>query len=168
MSSAFAFLALLGSAALVAVAVLARSEPGKRPIRVLRAAEAATVGPLAVAALVAGAVAVAGPATSPLVGFADVGLSARLDAPSVTMFAPVPLVGAIVVRYSRNRMDGDRRHGASVGGLCPTLAALVLLVVAGDLVRFALAWTATSLAPHRLPVFFPDRPAALAAAAPRE
>jgi NAD(P)H-quinone oxidoreductase subunit 5 len=164
MSSAFALLAFLGPAALAAVAVLARSEPGRRPVRVLRAAEAATAGTLALSAILAGAVAVAGPATSPLVGFADAGLSARLDALSATMLALVSLIGAIVVRYSRNYMDGDPRHGAFVGGLCLTLAAVLLLVVAGNLVQFALAWIATSLALHRLLVFYPDRPAAAAAA----
>ncbi|HZI76942.1 MAG TPA: hypothetical protein VFD73_23490, partial [Gemmatimonadales bacterium] len=57
--------------------------------------------------------------------------------------------------------DGDARQGAFIGGLCLTLAAVMLLVLAGNLFQLVFAWIATSLSLHRLLVFYPERPGAV-------
>ena len=164
MSSSLALLVLFVPLALAGVALLAVAEPGRRPRRVLLASRAATLFGLLVALATAVAVAIGGPVTSPLAGIADIGLSVRLDAVSTVMFLLVSLVGALVVQFSRNYLDGDERHGAFVGGLCLTLAAVTVLVLAGNLFQLVAGWIATSLALHRLLVFYRTRPAAQTAA----
>ncbi len=158
------FLPLLAPLALIAVAVLAISQPGAKPTRVLAAAQIATYGAFATALVMAYTVYAFGSATSLMIGVGDYGLSVRLDPLSAVMFLLVTFIGMIVVRYSRRYLDGDPRHGAFVGGLCLTVAAVTLLVLSGNLVQLAAAWIATSLALHRLLVFYPDRQAAVVAA----
>jgi len=155
---------LIAPLAFLALFALSLAEPGRRPRRVLAAAR--LVGPLAVAAAVATAalVAVFGSATSPLAGADGLGLSLRLDPLSAAMFLLVTFVGAVVLRFSENYLDGDDGQGRFFGGLAATLAAVSLLVTAGNLVLLVAAWVATSLALHRLLVFYPDRPRGLIAA----
>ena len=114
------FLPLLAPLALVAAYVASRGAPGRRPAGVLAAARAATLAALAVALVSAALVVAFGAATSPLLGVAGVGLSVRLDPLTAVMFTLVTFVGAIVVQFSRNYMDGDDRQGAFTGGLCLT------------------------------------------------
>jgi len=105
-----------------------------------------------------------GPAVSPVIGLHELGLSVRLDAVSATMMLLVTFVGWIVVRYARTYLDGEARQGAFTGWLCLTLAAVLLLVTAGNLIQLVLCWIATSLFLHRLLLFYPDRVAAQRAA----
>ncbi len=164
MPSLLAALALLAPALLVAVALLALVRPGLRPRPVLAASRLATITGLILALLAAALVVVHGPLTSVLIGSAGLGLSVRLDAVSCSMFVLVAFIGLIVIQYSRNYLDGDARQGAFLGGLCLTLAAVMLLVLAGNLVQLVAAWIATSLTLHRLLVFYRERTAALIAA----
>jgi len=164
MTSSLSLLVLNVPLALAAVALLAIADPGRRPTWVLLTSRLATFGALAASLVVAVAVMINGPLSSPTVGFAELGLSVRLDAVSATMFFVVSLVGALVVQFSRNYLDGDARHGAFLGGLCLTLAAVTVLVLAGNLFQLVLGWIATSMALHRLLVFYRDRPAAITAA----
>ena len=164
MTASLSLLVLNVPLALAAVAVLAIADPGRRPALVLLASRVATLGALAAAVIVAVATTIYGPVASPTVGVSDIGLSVRLDAVSATMFLVVSLVGALVVQFSRNYLDGDGRHGAFLGGLCLTLAAVTVLVLAGNLFQLVLGWIATSMALHRLLVFYRDRPAAVTAA----
>ena len=69
----------------------------------------------------------------------------------------VAFVGWIVVRYSASYLDGEARQGAFLGWMLATLAAVLLLVQAGNLAHFVLAWIATSLCLHRLLLFYGDR-----------
>jgi NAD(P)H-quinone oxidoreductase subunit 5 len=162
--SAIALLPYLAPAALAAVALLSVFESGKKPQRVLWASRAATLGALALAALSALLVAAQGTITSPTLGIDGIGFSLRLDALSVTMFGLVAFVGVIVVQFSRNYLEGDDRHGAFLGGLCLTIGSVLFLVLAGNLFQLGVAWIATSLALHRLLVFYPERPGALVGA----
>lgn len=152
---------LLAPAALVAVALLSGFEPGRSPHRVLAASRAATLAALVLAAFAVFTVAALGTVTSATLGLNGVGFSIRLDALSTTMFALVAFVGAIVVQFSRNYLDGDDRHGEFLGGLCLTIASVLLLVLAGNLFQLALAWIGTSLAFHRLLLFYPERKGAV-------
>ena len=123
---------------------------------------AATMLALAVAAAIV--VARHGPQRTGLVGGDGIGFSVWLDALSVTMLLLVSFIGLIVVRYSRHYLAGDPGQPRFVGLLCLALAAVLLLIVAGNLLQFTLAWIATSLALHWLLLFYPDRPAARIAA----
>ncbi|EIC21071.1 NADH-quinone oxidoreductase subunit L [Thiorhodovibrio frisius] len=87
-----------------------------------------------------------------------------VDAVTVIMLALVSLVGAVVSTYSRNYMAGDAREGYFHKWLMLTLAAILTVLVASNLLMFSLAWMATSLCLHRLLVFYPERPAAVLAA----
>jgi len=157
-------LPLLSPIALLLAAIAGFRNPGRRPGSVPRLAEAAALAAFIVALLSAVLLAVAGPGTSPLLGAGGVGLSVRLDAVSATMLLLVSFVGWIVVRYTATYLDGEDRQGAFTGWLCATLASVLLLVQAGNLTHFVLAWIATSLFLHRLLLFYPNRPTARRAA----
>ncbi|MCD0419181.1 NADH-quinone oxidoreductase subunit L [Rubrivivax sp. JA1024] len=105
-----------------------------------------------------------GPSTSPLIGVAGVGLSVRIDVVSVAMLMLVAFIGWIVVRFSRSYLDGEPRHGAFTAWLCATLAAVLLLVQAGNLAQLIASWIAVSLSLHRLLLFYPERVTAQRAA----
>ena len=168
------FLPVLAPLALLVSAAFGFLRPG-RPLRALSIiAEGSAL--LAIAAAVASAFLLVrnGPGTSRLAGLNgpwltnpwlnDIGLSIRLDAVSVVMALLVSFIGWVVVRYSRTYLDGEARQGAFTGWLCMTLAAVLLLVLAGNLVQLVLAWIATSLSLHRLLLFYPGRVAAQRAA----
>ncbi|MGV9009964.1 proton-conducting transporter transmembrane domain-containing protein [Brevundimonas sp.] len=157
-------LALLIPAPLLFGAAVAFASPGARPRLSLRIAEAAALIALvgAVASIVA--LTVAGPDFSPLIGFGGIGLSARLDAISVTMMTLVAFIGWIVIRYSNTYLDGEARQGAFTGWLCLTLASVLLLVTAGGLAQLVLGWVAAGVFLQRLLLFYPERLAARRAA----
>lgn len=107
---------------------------------------------------------VLGAGSSPLLGAAGVGLSVRLDVVSITMLLLVAFIGWVVVRYARTYLDGEPGQTQFTMWLLVTLAAVLLLVLAGNLVQFVAAWVATSLSLHRLLLFYPTRIAAQRAA----
>jgi NAD(P)H-quinone oxidoreductase subunit 5 len=150
--------------ALMAAAVIARLQPGLRPTRALSASRVASIvafitTPVSLVALIH-----FGPATSALIGAGGLGFAVRLDALSLTMAMLVSFVGLIVIQFSRNYLDGDARQGLFLSRLCATLAAVLLIVTAGNLVQLIVAWTATSLMLHKLLLFYPERPLARMAA----
>jgi NAD(P)H-quinone oxidoreductase subunit 5 len=83
---------------------------------------------------------------------------------TVVMLMLVSFVGAVVARYSRNYMAGDQNQGRFHKWLSLTLAAILTLIVSGNLLMFAAAWIATSLFLHQLLMFYKERPAAVLAA----
>ena len=132
-------------------------------LRVL-AAKLATACTVLLAVGTAAAVAVHGTLNTPLLGAAGIGASLYVDVLSAMMFCLVALIGLIVVTYSQNYLDGDPQHQRFMRLLCLTLAAVLLVIVSGNLLLFALSWIATSMGLHRLLVFYPTRRAALLAA----
>lgn len=164
MPEMLSFLPLLGPAALLVAAAVAHRDRVVRPRRALLATRLATWAAAGTAATSAALLALAGPLGSPVLGVDGLGISVRLDALSAIMFGLVAFVGAVVVQFSRNYLDGDARQGRFLGDLSLTLAAVMLLVLAGNLLQLVVAWVATSLALHRLLVFYPERPAAQLAA----
>ena len=121
---------------------------------------------IALGAAVAAAVGllITGPASSATLGTHGLGLSLRLDALSATMLLLVAFVGWAVVRYARPYLDGDFGHARFLHALAATLAAVLTMIVAGNLVLLTLAWIATSVALHKLLLFYPERPNAILAA----
>ncbi|MBN8979087.1 MAG: oxidoreductase, partial [Rhizobiales bacterium] len=127
-------------------------------------AEVAALLALAVALASIVTLVVLGTGESTFYGNAGIGLSTRLDAVSVTMLVLVAFVGWIVVRYSRTYLDGEPRQCAFISWLTAALAAVLLLVQAGNLSQLVVSWIATSLCLHRLLLFYPSRIAAQRAA----
>ncbi|HKK06689.1 MAG TPA: NADH-quinone oxidoreductase subunit L [Gammaproteobacteria bacterium] len=83
---------------------------------------------------------------------------------TMIMLLLVSFVGVVVTRYSTNYLDADSNQGRFHKWLALTLAAILTLIVSGNLLMFALAWIATSLCLHQLLMFYRERPAAVLAA----
>ncbi|KPQ01210.1 MAG: NAD(P)H-quinone oxidoreductase subunit 5 [Rhodobacteraceae bacterium HLUCCA12] len=159
-----ASLSLIAPAVLLLAATFAFLRPGRRPPLVPKLTEAAALAALAAAIGSAALLTVGGAQTGPLLGLDGIGLSTRLDVVSVTMLVLVAFVGWIVLRYSASYLDGEARQGAFLGWMSATLATVLLLVQAGNLVHFVAAWVATSLCLHRLLLFYGNRVQAARAA----
>ncbi|MEJ5211926.1 MAG: NADH-quinone oxidoreductase subunit L [Burkholderiales bacterium] len=105
------------------------------------------------------------PLSLPLPG--DIGalsLSVHVNGLTVLMLLLVSFVGAIVSGYAGNYLDGDANQGRFHKWLVLTLASILTLIVAGNLLMFSLAWISTSLCLHQLLMFYRDRPAAVLSA----
>jgi NAD(P)H-quinone oxidoreductase subunit 5 len=155
---------LLAPAILLMAALPGFANQGRRPAHVAGLAQAAAFLALGLALASVVGLVVAGPGTVSLIDVGGFGLSVRLDAVSATMLLLVSFIGWIVLRFAGTYLDGEARQGPFTGWLCLTLASVMLLVTAGNLVQLVLAWVATSLFLHRLLLFYPDRPAARRAA----
>lgn len=154
---AYLFVPLVSPLILLVVSLLAVRNPGKRPGALPKFAEAVAFSAFAITVLPASLLVMKGPGTSALIGFYGVGLSVRLDAVSAVMLVLVSFIGWIVLRYSKTYMDGDARQGAFTGWMSATLAAVLLLVMSGNLFQLFVAWTLTSLSLNRLLLFYPER-----------
>ena len=157
-------LLFLAPAVMLFAAAAAFLGSGHRPAVSAKLAEAMTFIAALVAASAVALLIRSGSGTSPLLGIDGIGLSARLDAVSVTMLLLVSFIGWVVVRYAKVYLDGEHNQGAFTGWLCATLAFVMLFVTAGNLFQLVLAWIATSLSLHRLLLFYPERAAAQRAA----
>ncbi len=91
-------------------------------------------------------------------------LGTYVNSVTVIMLLLVSFVGAVVTHYSRNYLDGDANQGRFQKWLALTLAAILTLIAAGNLLMFALAWIATSLCLHQILMFYRERPAAVLSA----
>ncbi|WP_425458113.1 proton-conducting transporter membrane subunit [Celeribacter marinus] len=130
----------------------------------LRAIEALIVSAFIAAIATCIALITTGPSTADILTVTGLGLSARIDAVSATMLLLVSFVGWVVVRFAGTYMDGEAKQGPFTGWLCATLAAVMLLVMAGNLLQLGAAWIATSLFLHKLLLHYPSRIAAQRAA----
>lgn len=160
----FDLIPLIAPAILLLAALLAFLGPGKRPLLVPKLTEVAALAAFAVAIGSAALLVAQGAHTGPVLGLDGIGLSTRLDVVSATMLVLVAFVGWVVLRYSASYLDGEARQGAFLGWMAATLAAVLLLVQAGNLVHFVAAWIATSLCLHRLLLFYGNRVQAVRAA----
>ncbi len=157
-------LILVSPALVLAAAIAGFAQPGRLGRGALLATEGLMLAALLSALGATALLIVSGPATSPLIGFGGIGLSVRLDAVSAVMLLLVGFVGWVVVRFAGTYLDGEARQGRFMAWLCATLASVMLLVVAGNLVLLGAAWVAIGLGLTRLLLFYPDRPAAQRAA----
>jgi NAD(P)H-quinone oxidoreductase subunit 5 len=154
----------LGPAALGIVGLVpGRETRNATALRIIAAKLAAALTAL-LALGTAAAVIENGSLRAPLLGTAGIGASLYLDALSAMMFCLVALIGLVVVAYSDHYLDGDPHQLGFMRQLCLTLAAVLLVIVSGNLLLFALAWIATSLGLHGLLIFYPERQAAILAA----
>ncbi len=152
--------------ALIIVGLVPSTRANRNPAGMARLAGVAASAGLALAALAAVLLIVDTTGTSHAIGIgaSGLGLGVYYDALTAVMVLLVSFVGLIVVLYSRNYLDGDPDHGRFLKWLCLTLAAVLTLIVSGNLLQFTLAWIATSMCLHQLLVFYPGRPAAQLAA----
>ncbi len=148
---------LIAPAVLLLAAVAAFLRPGQRPPLVSKLVESAALAALAAAIASVIFLVMEGAHTGPVLGAGEFGISTRLDVVSATMLVLVAFVGWIVLRFSATYLDGETRQGAFLGWMAATLAAVLLLVQAGNLLHFVLAWIATSLCLHRLLLFYASR-----------
>lgn len=148
-------LTAFGPLLLVAAALLTRVRPGPR------LAETAALCALALS--LAGAVQLMTGGAQALALLPGVRLS--LDAIGVTMAVLVAFVGWIVLRYCRTYLHGEARAPRAQAGILIVLAAVLVLVQAGDLALMAVCTMVMGAAMRDLLLFYPDRPAARRAAA---
>lgn len=160
----YLFAPLLSPLLLLLAAAYAARQPGRPPALVPKLAEAAAFCAFVVSVVSAVFLAMIGPDTSALIGRAGVGLSVRLDVVSAVMLVLVSFIGWIVLRYCRTYMDGEARQGAFTSWMSVTLAAVLLLVMAGNLFQLFAAWMLTSLSLNRLLLYYPERATAQRAA----
>lgn len=154
--AAFAPLALI----LAALWPKARRAPLKFADRAFGAALLA----LALSVGAAAAVALFGVQSTATLGASGIGLSIYFDAVSATTLVLVSFVGAAVVRYSRNYLDGDPNHGRFLRQLCFTIAAVQTLIIVGNFAALIAASLAMSLSLNRLLLFYGERRGAVLAA----
>ncbi|MCZ8310834.1 MAG: NADH-quinone oxidoreductase subunit L [Magnetospirillum sp.] len=162
MFAEFSWIFALGPAALAGIGFAAAATVSGRALAD-RATLAAAFA-LACAIAAAATVAFAGARHADILTLKGAGISFAFDALSTTMFVLVGFVGLVVVRFSRNYLDGDPQHARFVRRLCLTVAAVQFLVVSGNLVQLLAAWIATSLLLNKLLLFYAERPAARLAA----
>lgn len=91
-------------------------------------------------------------------------LSVYFNPLSAVLLSLISFLLAIITRYSINYLAGDPAQGRFTKWLCLTGGSVLVIVLSGNLVQFALAWSATSWCLHQLLVFYPERPGALLAA----
>jgi NAD(P)H-quinone oxidoreductase subunit 5 len=164
MSNPLIWCVVAGPLALIAVGLIPSSKANADPRRMAGRALLAALATLLVALAAAGAVAWTGRLSAPTLGLHGIGVGLYIDALSAVMFVLVSFIGVVVIRYSRNYLDGDPNQGQFLKWLALTLAAVLLVIISGNLVQFIVAWIATSLCLHRLLLFYPERTAAQLAA----
>jgi NAD(P)H-quinone oxidoreductase subunit 5 len=160
-------LALLGYLAplsLIVVALMAQLDQSRSADQAFQFGRAATIGSFILSLFLGGLALAFGPMVSPIIGIGGVGISLRLDALSVVMFWLVTFLGTLLIQFSRNYLDGDPRQKSFFSRLYLTIAAVLLLVLSGNLWQLVLAWIATSITLHQLLVFYRERPRAIRAA----
>jgi NAD(P)H-quinone oxidoreductase subunit 5 len=159
MTTAALWLLLAGPLGLALMGLVPAASANAGPGAFAAWARRAALGNVGIAVVMAIVLAITGPLHTPALP----GIGLWFDSLTAVMFVLVSFVGAIVVHYSRNYMAGDPDHGRFTKWLCLTLAAVLVLIVSGNLVQFAVAWLATSIGLGRLLLFYRDRPAAILA-----
>lgn len=153
-------LSFLAPVLLLAAAVPFALHPGRRPGRLPKLAEAASLGALALA--LGGLVQLW--SAPPLAPFAGAELL-RHDAIGGTLAVLVAFVGWVVLRYSGRYLDGEAREGRFHGLTLAAVASVLLLTQAASLWVLVPGFVATGILLRQLLLFYPDRPEAQRAAA---
>lgn len=93
-------------------------------------------------------------------GVPGAGPGLRLDTLTVVMGLLVASLGVVVLRFSRNYLEGEPRQARFFAWMTLTLASVLTLAIGGNLWLLLAAWMATSLCLHQLLMFHPHRPGA--------
>ncbi len=162
--SVLALLAYLAPLSLIVVALMTQIDESRPAEQAFQLGRAATIGSFVLALILGGLALAFGPMVSPIIGIGGVGISLRLDALSVVMFWLVTFLGTLLIQFSHNYLDGDPHQKSFLNRLYLTIAAVLLLVLSGNLWQLVLAWIGASLSLHQLLVFYRERPRAIRAA----
>lgn len=157
-------LVAIGPIALLLVGLVPSSWANRRPHATARLGGVAAWTAFAAALAAAAALVAFGRIERTFVAVGPIAIGVYFDQLSAIMLLLVSFIGAVVTRYARNYVDGDPQHGRFHKWLALTLAAVLALMISGNLAMFAAAWIAMSLCLHQLLVFYPERPAAQIAA----
>jgi NAD(P)H-quinone oxidoreductase subunit 5 len=159
MNNLFALLIALGPSLLVLVGFVPSRWADSHPLFMLRLCKAVSLN-----ALIAAIVTLLGFLATGVMAFGASGFAVYVDALSATLLLLVAFLGAIVIRYSANYLQGDAGQGRFMKWLAMAIGAVLTLLISGNLIVFTVAWMVTSLTLHRLLTFYPERPAAVMAA----
>ena len=160
----FAFsLSHLAPFILLLVGAIALFRSGKRPGNLPRLSELAAFGAM-VLTMIGLAQAILGEPARLTALKEPLLIALRADLVSATMALLVGFIGWIVMRYSRTYLDGEEREGAFHGLMLATLAAVLAIVQAGNMVTILLAAMAVGVTLKRLLLFYRHRAAAPRAA----
>jgi NAD(P)H-quinone oxidoreductase subunit 5 len=158
------WLAAAGPLALFGFALLSAWLPDRQPLLTARIGAMVSLAAFVLALATAAARAWFGAWD---VSFALAGpfrLGVHIDNLSVIILVLVAFLLAVVSRFSVNYLAGDPGQGRFTKWLCLTGGSVLTLVISGNVIQFALAWSATSLCLHQLLVFYPERTGAILAA----
>jgi NAD(P)H-quinone oxidoreductase subunit 5 len=95
---------------------------------------------------------------------AGLGVVIYYDGVTSLMLLLVSFVGFVVSKFSIRYLDGEATQGRYFRWLSYLIGSVSLMVVAGNLLLFFLAWVMTSFGLHQLLLHYPHRPAAQRAA----
>ncbi len=157
-------LAAAGPLTLLLFGCLPAAWMNRRAQGTARAAAALALAAFGLALGAAAALAFGGPADIALTLAGPAELGIHFDTLSAIVLVLVAFLLAVVTRFSIHYLAGDPAQGRFTKWLCLTGGSVLALVIAGNLLQFALAWVATSLSLHQLLLFYPDRPGAVLAA----
>jgi len=94
----------------------------------------------------------------------DLSVSLRIDALNSLIYTMIGIIGITVVRFSRNYLDGEKRHTHFISRLALTIGFVQLFVLSGNLTTLFIGWVGTSIGLHQLLLFYPERKKAQLAA----
>jgi NADH-quinone oxidoreductase subunit L len=97
-------------------------------------------------------------------GFFIIEFSTYVDAITMVMLPVVSFVALMVLVYSVGYMHGEQRYGWYFAALSLFVAAMLLLVISGNLLQLYLAWEGVGLASYLLIGFYWERQSAAEAA----
>ena len=164
MTSSLLWLIALGPASLALIGLWRGKFADRRPDAIGRLAVGAGGLTVVAAVLTTLAVIMHRFVSTDLIGKGGIGLSLYVDALSASLFCLVAFIGLVVMIYSRNYLAGDPGHSRFLRWLCLTLASILMVIISGNMLLFALSWILTSVSLHGLLVFYRERPAAVMAA----
>lgn len=95
--------------------------------------------------------------------YKGLGLSIRIDQLSTLMYFMIAIIALVVLRFSRNYLEGDPKQAEFLGKLGLTIAFVQLFVLSGNLLTLFVAWTGTSIGLRQLLLFYPERKKAVVA-----
>lgn len=79
------------------------------------------------------------------------------DTLAAVMMALIAILGFVIVRFSVRYLDGEATQGRFLRWMSITLGAVMMLVLARDLVMFTVLWMCTSFGLHQLLTHYPER-----------
>jgi len=91
-------------------------------------------------------------------------LPLRLDTLSLAMANLIAIVGLVVMRFSRQYLQGEAGHLRFQRWLSSTLGCVAITITSDHLLLLLAGWVCTSLCLHQLLLFYPHRPRARLAA----